>query len=81
MLLEKHLLDRITLENRVALIEVGHLLNEVQQVWNRIDSGKQCELNAVHHEECSLAHCLRWGTQAAKDLIELTKGVGKPAKT
>ena len=65
----------------MALIEVGHLLNQAQQAWNRIESGKQCELNAMHHEESSLAHCLRWGTQAAEDLIGLTKGTGKAAQT
>ena len=81
MPLEKQLLDRINLEDRVALIEVYHLLNKAQQAWHRIESGKQCELNGVHHEECSLAYCLRWGTQAAEDMIELTKGAGKPAKT
>lgn len=81
MPLEKQLLDRINLEDRMALIEVRHLLNKAQLAWNRIESGKQCELNAVHHEESSLAHCLRWGTQAAEDLIGLTEGVGKPATT
>lgn len=81
MPLEKYLLDRITMEERMALIEVRHLLNKAQQAWNRIESGKQCELNGVHHEECSLAHCLRWGTQAAEDLIELVKGLGKSAET
>ena len=81
MPLEKQLLDRINLEDRMALIDVRHLLNKAQQAWNRIESGKQCELNGVHHEESSLAHCLRWGTQAAEALIELTKGAGKPAQT
>lgn len=81
MPLEKHLLERINIEDRMALIEVRHLLHNAQQAWNRIESGKQCELNAVHHEESSLAHCLRWGAQAAEELIGLTKGAGKPAKT
>jgi len=81
MPLEKHLIDRITWEERVALIEVHHLLNQAQQAWNRIESGKQCELNGVHHEESSLAHCLRWGKQAAEDLVELAKGTGNPAQT
>jgi hypothetical protein len=31
----------------MALIEVYHLLNKAQQAWNRIESGKQCELNGV----------------------------------
>ncbi len=81
MPLEKQLLDRINLEDRMALIEVHRLPNKAQQAWNRIDSGKQCELNGVHHEESSLAHCLRWGKQAAEDLVELAKGAGNPAQT
>lgn len=81
MPLGKNLCGRITLEDRMALIEVHHLFNKAQQAWNRIESGKQCELNAMHHEESSLAHCLRWGTQAAEELIEQTKGTGKPTKT
>ena len=81
MPLEKHLLDRITLEERMALIEVRHLLNKARHAWNRIESGKQCEFNAVHHDENSLAHCLRWGTQAVEEMMELTKGAGKPAQT
>ena len=64
MPLEKHLLDRITLEDHMALIEVCHLLNKAQRAWSRIESGKQCELNAVHHEKGSLAYCLRWSTPA-----------------
>lgn len=81
MMLEKHLLDQITVEDRTALIEVCCLLDKAQQAWNRIESGKQCELNAVHNEDGSLAHCLRWGRQAAEDLVGLTQDVGKPANT
>ncbi len=65
------MLDRITPADRAALSKVCRLLNEAHQVWNRIESGKQCELNAVHHAETSLAYCLRWGIQAAEELIEL----------
>ena len=39
MPLEKQLLDRINLEDRMALIEVHRLPNKAQQAWNRIDSG------------------------------------------
>ncbi|WP_150430735.1 hypothetical protein [Dechloromonas sp. CZR5] len=78
MPMEQQLLDRITLEDRKALLEVCGLLSKVEQAWHRIDSGKRCELNAMHHEESSLAYCLRWGMQAVDELIELTQGVGKP---
>jgi len=32
----------------------------------------------MHHEVSSLAYCLRWGMQAADELIELIQGLGKP---
>lgn len=79
--MEQQLLDRITLEDRKALSEVRRLLSEAQQAWHRIESGKQCELNAMHHEDSSLAYCLRWGVQAADELIELFQEMGKPMET
>lgn len=76
--MEKQLLDRLTPADRAALAKISKLFYEAQTVWNQIDSGKQCELNAEHNEEGSLAHCLRWGTQAAEDLVKVT--AGKPKK-
>lgn len=70
--MEQQLIDRLTPADRAALQKVAKLLNEATIVWNKIDGGKQCELNAEHHEEGSLAHCLRWGTQAAEELVALT---------
>lgn len=81
MPLEKHQLDQFTMEDHMAMVEFCHLLNTAQQAWNRIESGKQCELNVAHYEESSLAHCLRWGMPAGEDLVELTNGAGKTAKT
>jgi len=78
MPMEQQLLNRITLEDRKALLEIRRLLSEAQQAWHRIDSGRRCELNAMHHEDSSLAYCLRWGMQAADELIELIQGLGKP---
>lgn len=72
--MEKHLLDRLTPADRAALLKVSKLLNQAQAVWNQIDGGKQCELNAEHNENGSLAYCLRWGIQAAEDLVRLTSG-------
>ena len=79
MPLEQQLLDRITLDDRGALCEVAHFLREAERAWSRIDRGKQCELNAMHHDDGSLAHCLRWAMQAVDELIEATKGAGRPA--
>lgn len=72
--MEQNLIDRLSTEDKNALRTVASLLNQAQSIWNQIDSGKQCELNAEHNEEGSLAHALRWGTQAAEELVTLTSG-------
>lgn len=69
--MEKQLLDWITPADRAALSEVRWSLNEAHRAWNRIESGKQCDLNTLRHEESSLAYCLWWGLQAAEELTEL----------
>jgi hypothetical protein len=75
MPLEQQLLDRITLDDRGALLEVAHFLGKAAQEWNRIDRAKQSELNAMHHDDGSLALCLRRAVQAADEVIEATKGL------
>ena len=67
MMLEQQLLDRITAEDRDALHDVAHLLRRTEGAWNRIERGKQAELNAMHHEEGSLALCLRRAQQAVDE--------------
>lgn len=79
MPLEQQLLDRITPDDRVALFEVAHFLGKAERAWNRIAVEKQCELNALHHDDGSLALCLRWAMQAADELIEATRGAGQSA--
>ena len=76
MKLDQQLLDRITLNDRDALREVAHLLREADRAWNRIERGKQTELNAMHHDDGSLALCLRRALQAADELIVATQGAG-----
>lgn len=78
MPLEQQLLDRITPDDRGALCEVAHFLCKAEMAWNRIDQGKQCELNAMHHDEGAPALCLRRAMQAVDELIEATKGSGRP---
>ncbi len=79
MPLGQQLLARITPDDRGSLCEVAHFLRKAERAWNRIEQGKQCELNAMHHDEGSLALCLRRATQAVDELIEATKGAGRPA--
>lgn len=75
MPLEQQLLDRITLDDRGALFEVAHFLGKAERAWDRIATEKQSELNAMHHDDGSLALCLRRAMQAADELIEATKGM------
>jgi len=79
MHLEQQLLDRITLDDRGALFEVAHFLGKAERAWNRIDRGNQSELNALHHDDGSLALCLRRAMQAADELIEGSQGAGRYA--
>ena len=77
MLLDPRLLERITPDDREALFEVAHFLRKAEHAWNRIDGGRQCELNAQHHDDGSRALCLRRAMQAADELIEASEGAGK----
>ena len=74
MRIEQQLLARITPDDREALVEVDHFLRSAEHAWNRIDGGKQCELNVQHHDDGSLALCLRRAMQAADELIEASEG-------
>lgn len=71
--MNQELLQQLTPEDKAALVKVAELLKQARETWNLIEGGKQCELNDVHNEDASLAHCLRWGEQAAFDLVELTQ--------
>lgn len=74
-MLDQSLLDRLTLEDKKALHDLGYLLGLAEQSWNRIDSCKQSELTAMHHAEGSLALCL---TRAIQAVEELTAAAGLP---
>lgn len=69
MNLEQQLLARITADDRDALVEVVTFLGEAERSWSRIDRDRQCELNAMHHADGSLALCLRRAIQAAEELM------------
>lgn len=73
MMLDQELLGRMTMDDRGVLCEVAYFLLKAERTWNRIDHGKQCELNAQHHDDGSLALCLRRAMQAVDELIEATK--------
>lgn len=68
MTLDQNLIERLTLDDKRALHELGHLLGLAQQSWNRIDRCKQSELTAMHHAEGSLAFCLARAIQAVEEL-------------
>jgi len=72
-------MDRITMDDRGALFEVAHFLRKAERAWNRIATDKQSELNALHHDDGSLALCLRRAMQAADELIEASQAAGRSA--
>jgi len=73
MTFEQQLLDRITLDDRAALFEVARFLEQAARSWNRVEAGKRCELNALHHDDRSLASSLYWAIRAADELIEVIR--------
>lgn len=77
MMLEQQLFDRITAEDRDALHDVAHLLCEAQRAWNRIERGKQAELNAMHHDDGSFALCLCRAQQAVDEWIAAVQGAAQ----
>lgn len=79
MRMEEQLLARITGDDREVLIEVAHFLRKAECAWHRIDRSLQSELNAQHHDEGSLALCMRRAMRAVDELIEATKGAGQTA--
>lgn len=77
MMLEQQLLDRITADDQDALYEAALLLRRTERAWNRIERGKQAELNAMHHDDGSLALCLHRAQQAVDELIAAIQGAGQ----
>lgn len=80
MTLDPHLLDRLTQGDKDALNELACFLGLAQQSWNRIDRATQCELNAMHHAEGSLALCLSRAITAAEELIAAATAAGQPGR-
>ncbi len=76
MALDPNLLDRLTLDDKDALREVGYFLGLAEQSWNRIDGCTQSELSAMHHAEGSLALCLIRAIQAVEELMAATALAG-----
>lgn len=72
MPLDAQLLARVTVHDRACLYEVADSLEQASRAWNQISAPTQCELNAMHHDEGSLALCLRQALQAAEELIAAT---------
>lgn len=78
MALDPSLLDRLTLNDKGALREVGYFLGLAERSWNRIDGCTQCELTAMHDAEGSLALCLTRAIQAVEELMAATASAGGP---
>ena len=57
-------------ETKNKIVEIKELLYKAQDVFDTIQKSEQVEIYDVHVEHASLAHCLRWGLNAAKELSE-----------
>lgn len=55
------------------LKNIQQLLEQANAIWQEMDSQIQDSLLEFHNEETSLAHCLRWGEQAAYELVTVVQ--------
>lgn len=57
-------------ELKRKLKRINTLLTKAESIFSEINGGIQNEIHEVHNEGCSLNHCLRWGLQASKEVLE-----------
>lgn len=57
--------------NQIALI--GLLMDKAMAVFNEMDVNDAAEVFNFHNADTSLTHCLRWGQQAAEDLLKASE--------
>jgi hypothetical protein len=50
--------------------EIEKSLDKVTDIWNTIPREIQNAIIEFHNEDGNLAHCLRWGLQAATEVRE-----------
>ena len=51
------------------LQEIHTLLATADDIYVTLPSNEQDKINRYHNENHNLGHCLRWGEQAAKELV------------
>lgn len=58
----------------IALLEkIKFHFEEIEHYYNHFSLETQEKILLFHNEEGSLPHCIRWGLQAAEELIENNK--------
>lgn len=55
------------------LQEIQRLLEQANAVFQALNPEAQNNLTAFHNEDSSLAYCLRWGSQAAYELVTVAE--------
>jgi len=55
---------------RKNLKKIKSLMDKVETLFNELPNGVQHNMLEIHNSECSLNHCVRWGGQAAEELLE-----------
>jgi hypothetical protein len=51
-----------------AINNIENLFNDIEELYNQIPVEIQFEMNAYHNELHTLAHCIRWGSNAAEEI-------------
>ncbi len=66
---------------KTDLKEIKKLLDQADTIYNSFSSQEQEAIIEFHHENSTLAHCLRWGTQGVGELLyhfkKLKKRIGE----
>lgn len=52
------------------LKEIQKLIDKATDIYNDLESEQRNQVAEYHNDNDSLKYCLRWGEQAAKDIIE-----------
>lgn len=63
--------------SKAALATILKCMQEAQAAFNRLSDVEQHQCLDFHNEGSSLNHCLRWGEQAAEELLEDAGGAPK----
>jgi transcriptional regulator with XRE-family HTH domain len=56
--------------DRAILQDVQRKFEELEEMYNRLSDRQKDIASNMHNEGYSLPHCIRWGVQAIKEILE-----------